>query len=367
MKKVIYLIVLAAFIAGCNSQPHFVVKGNIKGSDSLTFLLQKRGPTRYITIDSVVSKKGSFKMEGTVDYPDMVMLTAMNTTNRMVFFLENSKIEITGKLDSLSDAIVTGSKTQDEYKSFLNADKVLSDKVSGLYKDFQIAGQSNDTAKQSSIQKDMKSLEEEMTKMEKDFIKNNPASYFTPLLLASISTDMEPNEIEADINSLDTNVAKVEVIKDMKERLKAVKNVAVGQKAPDFTMNDVNGNQVSLSSKIGSKLLLIDFWAGWCNPCRRENPNVVKVYNEFHKKGFDVFGVSLDKSKDEWLKAISDDKLTWTEVSDIQYWNNAAARLYAVSSIPANFLLDENGTIIAKNLRGDDLYNKVKEILEKLK
>jgi Peroxiredoxin len=367
MKKVIYLIVLAAFIAGCNSQPHFVVKGNITGSDSLTFLLQKRGPTRYITIDSVVSKKGSFKMEGTVDYPDMVMLTAMNTTNRMVFFLENSKIEITGKLDSLSDAIVTGSKTQDEYKSFLNADKVLSDKVSGLYKDFQIAGQSNDTAKQSSIQKDMKSLEEEMTKMEKDFIKNNPASYFTPLLLASISTDMEPNEIEADINSLDTNVAKVEVIKDMKERLKAVKNVAVGQKAPDFTMNDVNGNQVSLSSKIGSKLLLIDFWAGWCNPCRRENPNVVKVYNEFHKKGFDVFGVSLDKSKDEWLKAISDDKLTWTEVSDIQYWNNAAARLYAVSSIPANFLLDENGTIIAKNLRGDDLYNKVKEILEKLK
>jgi peroxiredoxin len=367
MKKVIYLVILAAFIAGCNSQPHFVVKGNIKGSDSLTFLLQKRGPTRYITIDSAVSKNGSFKMEGTVDYPDMVLLTAKNTMNRMVFFLGNSKIEITGKIDSLRDAKVTGSKTQDEYKTFLDADKMLSDKVSGLYKDYQIASQSNDTAKQSSIQKDMKSLEEEMTKMEKDFIKNNPASYFTPLLLASISADMEPNEIEADINSLDTNVAKVQVIKDLKEHLKAVQNVAVGQKAPDFTMNDVNGNPVSLTSKIGSKLLLIDFWAGWCGPCRRENPNVVKVYNEFHKKGFDVFGVSLDKSKDEWLKAISDDKLTWTEVSDLQYWNNAGAKLYAVGSIPANFLLDENGTIIALNLRGDDLYNKVKEILGKLK
>ncbi len=107
-------------------------------------------------------------------------------------------------------------------------------------------------------------------------------------------------------------------------------------------------------------MLLIDFWAAWCGPCRRENPNVVKVYKEFSKKGFDVFGVSLDQKKDDWVKAISDDKLTWTHVSDLKYWENAAARLYAVYSIPANFLLDEKGVIIARNLRGDELYNKVK-------
>jgi peroxiredoxin len=367
MKKVIYLVVLAAFIAGCNSQPHFVVNGKIAGSDSLTFLLQKRGLTKYETIDSVVSKNGNFKMEGKVEYPDMVTLTAMNTGKRMAFFLENSKIEITGKLDSLANAKVTGSKTQDEYNSFLSSMKGLSDKSVALFKDYQIAGQANDTAKQSSLEKERNAIESEMTKMAKDYIKNNPASYFTPLLLASMSSEMEPDEIEAGINSLDTNVAKVQVIKDLKERTQAVKKVAVGQKAPDFTMNDVNGNPVSLSSKIGSKLLLVDFWAAWCHPCRMENPNVVKVYNEFHKKGFDVLGVSLDRSKEDWIKAIADDKLTWTHVSDLQYWDNAAAKLYAVGSIPANFLLDENGTIIATNLREDDLYNKVKEILEKLK
>jgi peroxiredoxin len=367
MKKLIYLFVLAALITCCKTKPHFIVKANIRGSDSLTFLLQKRGPSKYITIDSVKSRKGVFKMEGTVEYPDMVMLTAMNAGKRVGFFLENSKIEITGQIDSLADIKVKGSKTQDEYKAFLISNKVLGEKYAGLQNDYQLANQANDTAKQSSIEKELKSLEGDMTKMQKDFIKNNPASYFTPLLLASISSDMEPDEIDAAINSLDTNVAKVQIIKDLSIRVKALKNVAVGQKAPDFTLNDVNGTPVSLSSKVGSKLLLIDFWASWCHPCRMENPNVVKVYNEFHKKGFDVFGVSLDRSKDDWVKAIADDKLTWTHVSDLQYWDNAAAKLYAVNSIPANFLLDENGVIIAKNLREGDLYNKVKEILELLK
>jgi peroxiredoxin len=128
-------------------------------------------------------------------------------------------------------------------------------------------------------------------------------------------------------------------------------------------MNDVNGNPVALSSKLGTKLLLVDFWAAWCNPCRKENPNVVNVYKEFNKVGFDVYGVSLDQKKEDWVKAIADDNLTWTHVSDLQYWSNAAAKLYAVNSIPANFLLDENGTIIARNLRGEDLRAKVSELL----
>jgi peroxiredoxin len=202
-----------------------------------------------------------------------------------------------------------------------------------------------------------------MTELQKQFIRDNPASYFTPALIRSLSGDMNAQEIEESIAALDTNVAKVPVIQELKIRAAALKAVSVGQKAPDFTLNDVDGNPVSLSSKIGSKLLLVDFWAAWCGPCRQENPNVVKVYKEFNTKGFDVFGVSLDQSKDDWVKAIADDKLTWTHVSDLQYWNNAAAKLYAVNSIPANFLLDETGTIIARNLREEDLYNKVKEIL----
>jgi peroxiredoxin len=174
---------------------------------------------------------------------------------------------------------------------------------------------------------------------------------------------MEADELESMVNGLDTSLIALPDIKNLKERILTMKTVAVGQKAPDFTLNDPEGKPISLSSKFGPKLLLVDFWASWCGPCRQENPNVVKVYNQFHKKGFDIVGVSLDHEKADWVKAIKDDKLTWTHISDLQYWNSAAAKLYAVYGIPANFLLDEKGTIIGKNLRGDDLYKKVDETL----
>lgn len=365
MKRFIYLIVLAAFVAACSTEPHFVVKANIEGSDSLTFVLQKREAGKVVSIDTAISKNGVFKMEGKIDYPQQVMLIALNNRNRASFYLENAEITITGKLDSLTTAKITGSKSQDDYKSYLDLNKPLADKYQTLVSTYQAARTSNDTAQMRKIRDEAVGVEKEMTELQKEFVKNNPASYFTPTLIRSLALDMTPEEIEAAVAALDTNVAKIPVVIDLKTRAAAMKAVAIGQKAPDFTLNDVNGNPVSLSSKIGSKLLLVDFWAAWCGPCRRENPNVVKVYNEFNKKGFDVFGVSLDQTKEDWVKAIADDKLTWTHVSDLKYWDNAAAKLYAVNSIPANFLLDETGTIIARNLREDALYNKVKEVLGK--
>jgi len=363
MKRIIYFLLLALFIVACNSKPHYVVKGNIDGADSTIFLLQKIEAGNIITLDSSFSKKGIFKMTGTIEYPDMVQLIALNTPNRIYFYLENSDITITGKLDSLFAAKVSGSKTQDEYQSFFDAFKPLGEKYSKIVKDYQVARQTNDAQKISDLEKEAEVIEKERILLKIDFVKNNPTSYVAPSILKGISYYLEAEDMEAIINAMDTNVAKVPIIKDLKVMTDAMKVVSPGKKAPDFTMNDTNGNPVSLSSKIGSKLLLIDFWAAWCGPCRQENPNIVRVYKEFHKKGFDILGVSLDQSKDDWIKAIADDKLTWTQVSDLQYFSNAAAKLYVVNSIPANFLLDSAGTIIARNLRGDDLYKKVKELL----
>ena len=357
-------MLMGVLLSSCSSKPHYVVKGNIDGSDSITFYLQKREEGKIVSIDSAVSRRGTFTMKGgAVEYPQMIQLVAGNTRKRTSFYLENSEINVNGSLDSLFKAKVTGSKTQDEYESFINSNKPLSDAYSGAVSKYQAASQAGDAENVALIEKQIDSIQTEMTNLEKNYIKNNPASYVSPSILVSLSYEMEGDEIESMVNGLDTSIAALPGIKSLKERVVIMKAVAVGKKAPDFTMNDVDGNKIALSSKIGSKLLLIDFWAAWCGPCRRENPNVVKVYAEFHKKGFDVFGVSLDREKADWIKAIADDKLTWTHVSDLQYWSNTAAKMYAVNSIPANFLLDEKGTIIGKNLRGEELYNKVTEIL----
>jgi len=366
MKKFFFFPLIAIAIAACSSEPHYVINGKINGADSVTFLLQKIEAGKIVTIDSAFSSKGSFTMKGgAIKYPDLVLLSARNTRMRTQFFLENTEITITGKLDSLYGATITGSKTQDEYKNFVNSLNAFNDKYNTIYNDYQMAEQTGDTAKAAQLMKEIEKGEKEMTQMQKDFVKNNPSSFAAPQILSGLTYDMEGTEIESYINAMDTAVANTETIKNLKTRVEKMKAVAIGQKAPDFTLNDPEGNPVSLYSKVGAKLLLVDFWAAWCGPCRQENPNVVKVYDEYKKKGFDVFGVSLDRTKDDWVKAIANDKLAWTHVSDLQYWNSAAAQMYGVSAIPANFLLDEKGVIIGRNLRGEVLYNKVKEVLGK--
>jgi peroxiredoxin len=300
---------------------------------------------------------------GAVEYPQLIQLVAGDTRKRTSFYLDNSEITIAGNLDSLYKAKVTGSKTQDEYDALIKSNKPLSDIYSKSIIKYQAASMAGDVANISVLERQADSIQKEMINLQKNFVKNNPSSYVTPSILLSLSYEMEADELESMVNGLDSSIAALPEMKSMKERVALMKSVAVGQRAPDFTLNDVNGNPVALSSKIGARLLLIDFWAAWCNPCRQENPNVVKVYNEFHKKGLDIFGVSLDNTREDWVKAIADDKLTWTQVSDLQRGNSAAAKLYSVNSIPANFLLDETGKIIGRNLRGESLYNKVNEIL----
>jgi peroxiredoxin len=373
MKKLLYLLLATVVLASCSTAPkapHFNITGKISGADSVTFILQKRVDGKIVKVDSAMVLKGQFVIKGgSVEFPERVSLMVKGKRSGMSLYLENSDIVITGNIDSLSfpDKIkITGSKTQDEYTAYQKALKPISDKNNALYEEYNVAKKANDKAKMAEIEKKSDAIYAEQTAFTKEYVKTHPASYLTPTLLQSLSYELDFPEIESFINGLDTSVAKVPVIKDLKVRVAVMKTVAIGQKAPDFTLNDVNDKPVALSSKFGkSKLLLVDFWASWCGPCRAENPNVVKVFKEFNKKGLDIFSVSLDQegAKDKWLQAIKDDKLTWTHVSDLKYWSCAAAKLYAVNSIPANFLLDDKGTIIAKNLRGDELYNKVKELL----
>lgn len=365
MRKLFYLLVIAAIAASCSQAPKYVVSGTVDGAESGVVLLQKRIPGGYSVLDSAVLENGVFKMEGFIDYPQMVMLSLKGARGGMNFFLENSEISINGHADSLYLASVTGSASQSEYETYRASFEGSNSNMQTAFEKYRVAKTAGDEELATSLEKELEGFESQQLDMKKQFITNNPTSFITPTVLNEISYYLEAPEMETLLGGLDTTLNKVEAVTKLRERLVSLKTVAIGQKAPDFTLNDVNGTPVSLYSKVGgnTKLLLVDFWAAWCGPCRQENPNVVKVWNEFNKKGFDVFGVSLDSKEDAWKKGIEDDKLTWTHVSDLKYWDCAPAKMYAVSAIPANFLLDENGIIVGHNLRGEDLAAKVAEIL----
>jgi peroxiredoxin len=194
-----------------------------------------------------------------------------------------------------------------------------------------------------------------------EFVKTHTGTVVSPYLVIRNSWQFELPELEELTAVMDTSLNPSLYMQALIKRIGILKSVAIGQTAPDFEMNDTSGMAVALSSMKG-KVVLVDFWASWCSPCRAENPNVVKAYQAYNKKGFDILGCSFDQNRDRWIKAIKDDRLTWTHVSDLKGWGNAAGKLYGVGLIPANVLLDKDQQIIARNLRGEDLLKKLEEL-----
>ena len=174
---------------------------------------------------------------------------------------------------------------------------------------------------------------------------------------------MPLDELKATRAKISSELAGCPYVKDLDGIIKQLENVQIGKVAPEFSLPDTAGVSVSLSDFKG-KYVLLDFWASWCPPCRRENPNVVKAFNEYKDKNFTIVGISLDKDKSKWMKAIADDNLAWTHLSDLKYWDSEIPALYWVRGIPANVLLDPDGVIVAKNITGEDLHKKLKEVIK---
>jgi peroxiredoxin len=347
----------------CTRHEGYKIEVLLNGAEGMV-VLEQREEGRFVTRDSAFIENGKAVLNGKVEFPDIYYIGVQGVNQKGLIFVENTKMNVSGHIDSLRFLRITGSAINDEYlkiKTELDAD---SDKGMARYQEYQMAMQQGDPDA-PKIMEEVRAIFNEQEEKMVTFIKNNPSSWINPMLLQQIQQGREPEELGELIAQLDPKILVVPSIQTMLERIEKLKSVAVGMVAPDFVQNDPDGNPVRLSEYYArNAYTLIDFWAAWCGPCRMENPNVVSVYNEFKDKGFSVFGVSLDRSKDDWLKAIDDDKLNWIHVSDLKYWQNEAAALYSVNSIPANFLVDREGRIVAKNLREEALREKVAELLQ---
>jgi peroxiredoxin len=378
MKSIFSFLLLAAICGESNAQDKFTIKGDVS---KVKLPVAKVYLSYYAdgksTTDSSDVVNGKYNFTGSLGDPLMASLRVKYqedpnaktiravSYNRDIkqLFLENAKISVVST-DSFANAAIKGSKAHTE---FVGWEAMLKEenKVSG-----ELNKQYNEFYKQKN-QPGMDSLDAEFDKLtaiknvkNKKYLSENPASPIAMFIFRQyVGYDINADEAEPVFLSLSEKLRSGPAGKEMAEKIEIAKKTGVGRMAMDFTQNDTLGNPVSLSSFKG-KYVLIDFWASWCGPCRQENPNVVKAFNNYKDKGFTVLGVSLDQpnAKEKWMKAIHDDNLTWTQVSDLKFWGNEVAVQYGIQAIPQNFLIDPQGKIIGKNLRGEALNKKLETL-----
>jgi len=365
MKKLFYLSIVTILFISCAPPPQYTLTVNLDGVEEGMYYLTTRQSGTWINLDSaeIIEQKGIF-IRNEMEQPEMLFVQLKGQRFRVPVFAENSNIEVIGDSEKSQKVMISGSASQIEYDSYLEKVSIYENQLKEIYDEYRKASEEKNDDLIAELDAKYEDINDQKMDFTYNYILENPASVVSAYIAKNNNYYLELDQLDAIATGYDASIDSSVYVKDLRARVAILKSVAIGKKYIDFTMNDVNGAPVALSTLVGGKYVLLDFWAAWCGPCRRENPNVVAIYNDYKDKGFDVVGISLDRKKEDWLKAIEDDKLTWNHISDLAYWNNAAAKLYGVNSIPHSILLDRDGIIIAKNLRGEELRNKIAELLD---
>ncbi|KAA9041277.1 AhpC/TSA family protein [Ginsengibacter hankyongi] len=352
MKKIFILLLVIPIFSFSQikkkTEPHiqngFVITGDVTGfpnGTAVSFLNDETGqPEQQTTIENA-----KFVIKGQMPQPSFKVLVFGNQPPAVPLFLDNSNIKISGDKNTIDKLSITGSPSHEQYKEYVNA-------IQPYLKIF------GDDAVYDS------NATNAVEKISSDFVKKHPASYVAPLaIIRLIQATQNGLKAEELYKLMAGPVQASQLGQYVNQQIQESKINAIGSVVKDFSQNDTSGKAVNFSSFRG-KYVLLDFWASWCRPCRMENPNVVAAYNKFHDKNFTILSVSLDQAKPAWLNAIQMDGLTWNHVSDLKGWNNEVAGLFQIRSIPQNLLIDPQGKIIAKNLRGPLLENKLDQIFK---
>lgn len=361
MKKIFYVGALIA-LAACNGNG-YTIKGEISDAnngDSI-FLVEMNG-RQMTNQQSAVVNDGKFQFKGEQSTPVLRYIMYQNNENdqSMEFFLENGTINVKMDTDYPS---ATGTPCNDAYQKVRDKLNQYAADMSDLYDKLSDENLGDDV--RASLEKQSNELDQQFINAIVEGTRDNATNEVGVYMLKNFYYYMDTPQLAEIVNLVPDKFASDEAISTIKQQVNKLTATAVGQKFTDFELKDPEGNPIKLSDYAGKgKVVLVDFWASWCGPCRQEMPNVIKVYNQYKDKGFEIVGVSLDQTADAWKKGIADLDITWPQMSDLKYWQCEAAAIYGVSAIPHTVLIDKDGTIIERNLRGEKLYERIAELLD---
>ena len=372
MKKLIFKVISLSsiiFLSSCGSSDNqFELIGNTDLTDgTMIYVLQADQNNQPYIKDSTSVQSNSFKFKGISSTPQISYIQVEGVNGYVLAILENGDIKADIYKDSISKSRVYGTKSNDDFIKYKAETKYLVDIMNNISSDAQDAIMNGDVGTAMELEKEYNSKERDVMLYEWDFIIDNLDSYMSALLLEVFMIENKVNKDSIiDVYESFSNRIKVsDVGKNIADLLIQFEDpIDVGEIAPDFTAPSIDGPDITLSNELlNNKVTLLDFWAAWCRPCRIENPNLVRLHKKYKNAGFDIIGVSLDRTREQWEQAVIDDNLPWTQVSNLNFWNDPVARRYSIRAIPQSYLLNKDGLVMGKNLRGQELEDRILSLL----